>query len=313
MNNDGWIKIYIKLLQWEWYGDPLMVATLTHLLLKANWKDNKWRGVDVKRGQFITSRTRLAEEIGLTERKLRTCLERMQESGEITCETTNRYTVITICNYDRYQEKENTKRPAKRPTNDQQTTNKRPTNDQQTTTTSEVIEEQINYKSKEEQTGVPAPAREGDFDFETYGVMHNVKLKPAQYRHLVESYGEETAKEVIDDFSCKLADGSTNSANHFATIVSWLGYRRRMGSGSVPMSSKAAEQTPTYTPPKERQMTEAVQSAIDEWKQFEAERHPNRAEKYARLKEMATKHGKLSDAVLVAIGMKYFNNKWFFN
>ena len=302
MNNDGWIK---------------MVATLIHLLLKANWKDKKWRGVDVKRGQIITSRTRLAEEIGLTERQLRTCLERMQETGEIACETTNRYTIVTICNYDSYQEIENTQRPAERPaerpTNDQQTTNKRPTRDQQTTTTSEVIEEQINYKSKEEQTGMPAPARDGDFDCETYGIMQNVKMKPAQYRHLVESYGEETAKDVIDDFSCKLADGSTDSANHFATIVSWLGYRRRMGSGSVPISSKAAEQSPTYTPPKERQMTEAEQSAIDEWKQFEAERHPNRAEKYARLKEMATKHGKLSDAVLVAIGMKYFNDKWIFN
>lgn len=153
---DRWIKTYEKLLKWEWYGDPLMVATLIHLLLKANWKDKKWRGVNVKRGQLITSRTRLAEEIGLTERQLRTCLERMQETGEIACETTNRYTIITICNYDIYQDKAEAQRPAERPaespTNDQQTTNKRPTGGQQTTTPIEYIDKTKNlYNSKEDE------------------------------------------------------------------------------------------------------------------------------------------------------------------
>ena len=143
--------------------------------------------------------------------------------------------------------------------------------------------------------------------------MQNVKMKPAQYRHLVESYGEETAKEVIDAFSCKLADGSTDSANHFATIVSWLGYRRRMGSGSVPLSSKAAE--PTYTPPppqKERQLTEKEQQIIDDWNAFE-KTYPDRKKKYEKLNELATEYGGISDAVCSAIGMKFWNNKWIFD
>lgn len=142
--NDGWIKIYTKLLKWEWYGDPNMVATWIHLLLSANWKDKKWRGIEIKRGQLLTSRTHLAEEIGLTERQLRTCLEHLQASNEITCETTNRYTMITICKYDSYQDKTDTERPAERPTesktNDKQATNKRPANSQQATTTEDYIE-----------------------------------------------------------------------------------------------------------------------------------------------------------------------------
>lgn len=159
---ERWVKTYEKLLKWEWYGDPLMVATLIHLLLKANWCDKKWRGVTVKRGQFITSRTRLADEIGLTERQLRTCLERMQSSGEIACETTNRYTIITICNYDIYQDKTEAQRPAERPaeshTNDQQTTNKRPAGGQQTTTTIEDIEEEDNKKKrKKDLSSTPLP------------------------------------------------------------------------------------------------------------------------------------------------------------
>ena len=82
------------------------------------------------------------------------------------------------------------------------------------------------------------PAREGFEDFELYGILHNVKLKPAHVRHLRESYGTEIADETIDDLSCKLADGSVNSADHYATLLSWLRWRRRTDTGPVPMSSK---------------------------------------------------------------------------
>lgn len=240
---DRWIKTYEKLLKWEWYGDPLMVATLIHLLLKANWKDKKWRGVNVKRGQLITSRTRLAEEIGLTERQLRTCLERMQETGEIACETTNRYTIITICNYDIYQDKADAQRPAERPaespTNDQQTTNKRPTGSQQTTTPIEYIERKEYLKTSRKKESVSdAPARE-EF-LETFGVLDNVHMAAEQYRHLVEDYGKEATDETIDDLSCKLADGTADSSNHYATLLSWLRYQRKNG-GPVPLTSTAAD------------------------------------------------------------------------
>ena len=129
----------------------------------------------------------------------------------------------------------------------------------------------------------PAPAREEDFDLETYGIMQNVKMKPAQYRHLVESYGEETAKEVIDDFSCKLADGSTDSANHFATIVSWLGYRRRMGAGSVPLSSTSASRYAKPAPaddPKRASREERIQWAKDLWEQVSEDERQDYINRY---------------------------------
>ena len=85
------------------------------------------------------------------------------------------------------------------------------------------------------------PAREGFEDFELYGILHNVKLKPAHVRHLHETYGVEIADETIDDLSCKLADGSVNSADHYATLLSWLRWRRRTDTGSVPMSSKDSD------------------------------------------------------------------------
>lgn len=242
---DRWIKTYEKLLKWEWYGDPLMVATLIHLLLKANWKDKKWRGVNVKRGQLITSRTRLAEEIGLTERQLRTCLERMQETDEIACETTNRYTIITICNYDIYQDKADAQRPAERPaespTNDQQTTNKRPTGSQQTTTPIEYIESIEGQEPKNIYNPLPH-ARAREIGIEAFGSFSNVFLYPAEHRTMTETYGQDLTDKAIDDLSCKLAEGdeqALNSRNHYATIDRWLRYKRE--TGKVPMTSTAAD------------------------------------------------------------------------
>lgn len=146
--------------------------------------------------------------------------------------------------------------------------------------------------------------------------MQNVKMKPSQYRHLVESYGEETAKEVIDAFSCKLADGSTDSANHFATIVSWLGYRRRMGSGSVPLSSKATEQSQAAMPPpppqpKERELSPDEQAIIEEWQAFTSEWREEK-EKYAKLNEIAQRHGGIAPDVLTKLGMMQWKDKWIF-
>lgn len=82
-----------------------------------------------------------------------------------------------------------------------------------------------------------APARE-DF-LETFGILDNVKMKAAEYRALVEDYGQQATDDTIDDLSCKLADGSVDSSNHHATVLGWLRYQRRNG-GPVPLSSSKA-------------------------------------------------------------------------
>ena len=50
-----YIKVFRKMLQWEWYTDSKTKALFLHCLLKANWKDTKWKGMVIKRGQFVTS------------------------------------------------------------------------------------------------------------------------------------------------------------------------------------------------------------------------------------------------------------------
>lgn len=104
--NDGWLKIYRKLTDWEWYTNSEMVHLFLHLILKAAPFEKMWRGIKIERGQVIIGRQKLSAETGISEMKIRTCLSRLQLSGEITIESSNRFSIVTICKYDDYQPSE---------------------------------------------------------------------------------------------------------------------------------------------------------------------------------------------------------------
>lgn len=102
----GWISIHRSLIAWEWFQRPEMVQIWIYLLLKANHAPAQWQGIEIKRGQLVSGRKTIAKETGLTEQTVRTCLDRLKKSGEINTQVTNRYTVITICNYVIYQDED---------------------------------------------------------------------------------------------------------------------------------------------------------------------------------------------------------------
>ena len=62
----GFIKISRKILEWEWYTDSNTKIVFLHCLLKANWKDKNWKGETIKRGQFVTSLEKIAQETNLS-------------------------------------------------------------------------------------------------------------------------------------------------------------------------------------------------------------------------------------------------------
>lgn len=103
--NGNWIKLFSKFIDWEWYKDPNTMRLFIHCLLKANWKDGKFQGVDVPRGSFVTGRKQLAEELGISEQSIRTSINRLKSTNEITTKSTNKFTIITIVNYGEYQKK----------------------------------------------------------------------------------------------------------------------------------------------------------------------------------------------------------------
>lgn len=121
-----YIKVFRKMLQWEWYTDSKTKALFLHCLLKANWKDTKWKGMVIKRGQFVTSLSSLSKETGLSIREVRTALTHLKTTNEVTECVTSKFRIITVLFYDEYQSSDKQ--------NDKQATNKRQTNDKQATT-----------------------------------------------------------------------------------------------------------------------------------------------------------------------------------
>ena len=97
------IKLNRKILDWEWYSDPCTRSIFIHCLLKANWRDEQWKGYECKRGQLITSLTSLAQQTGFSVQNVRTALNHLKSTGELTDWHDSKVRIITVCNYDKYQ------------------------------------------------------------------------------------------------------------------------------------------------------------------------------------------------------------------
>jgi len=98
----GFIKLHRDIKDWEWYGDPYMVAFWIHLLITANCTEKDWMGEIICRGQMVTSLASLSAVTGLSVKQVRTALDRLALKGYIVTNGTSRWTKITICNYDSY-------------------------------------------------------------------------------------------------------------------------------------------------------------------------------------------------------------------
>ena len=138
MSENGFVKVYRSLLEWEWYDDTNTKVVFLHLLLTANWKETKHHGETIQAGEVKTTVAKLANELKLTNRQTRTALMHLETTNEVTIKTSPKSTIITIKNWAAYQTSD---KP-----NDKQTTNKRQTerqtNDKQTTNTLSLYREE---------------------------------------------------------------------------------------------------------------------------------------------------------------------------
>lgn len=126
-DNESYVKLFRKFEKWEWYTDVNTTKLFIHCLLKANWKDGNFRGNEIKRGSFLTSTEKLARESGLSIQNVKTAIKHLQLTNEITKEKMLNGALITVINYDVYQQdnKQDNQRNNKLLTNNQPTTNQR--------------------------------------------------------------------------------------------------------------------------------------------------------------------------------------------
>lgn len=125
----GWIKIQRDLIDHWCAADPNFLAVWLRLLSEANFKTKKsminGRPITIKRGQVLFGLPSFSKRSGVSISKLRRIISVLLEEGMIDRLKTNKYSIISITNYEKHQ------------ADDSQKTVKSQADDSQTTTSEE--------------------------------------------------------------------------------------------------------------------------------------------------------------------------------
>lgn len=202
MLEGGFIKLHRKMTKWGWYHDANTFRLFVHLLLTANYESRVFEGRIIERGQRAASYSGLSKETEISVQSIRTSINRLKSTGEITTESTSKFTIITIKNYDLYQQATNDL------TNDQQAANKRLTSDQQQ------WKKDKESKRKKKNVGDTRTSA-------SYGEFKNVLLSDSELSELKTRY-PQFYEAKIERLSRYLASTGKQYRNHYATLIDWL-------------------------------------------------------------------------------------------
>lgn len=136
--DEGYIKLYRSMTKWEWYSDPNTKAVFLHLLLNANLEETRYMNHVIPKGGLVTGYPKLSEQLGISIQSVRTAFKHLKLTNEITVKSTNKFSIVTIVNWEKYQGGK-TKLTGK--TTDKSTVSQQSTNSQLTT--------EKEYKNKE--------------------------------------------------------------------------------------------------------------------------------------------------------------------
>lgn len=180
----GWIKIHRQILDWEWYSDNNSFRVFMHLILIANHKEKRYKGIELKAGSVITSRDILANQTGLTVRQVRTALNKLKMTNELTIKTNSQGTVIEVVNYEKYQLQSS------------EMTNEGPTNDQRVTS---------NKKDKKERTIFIPP---NFIEILEYCAQNSIQVDANKFINFYESKGWMVGKNKMKDWKAAIRNWS---------------------------------------------------------------------------------------------------------
>ncbi len=103
MSQKGFIKMFRSISEWEWYKDTNTKSVFLHLLISANFEKAKFKGIDIDVGQCMFSLDGLGATLNLSKQEVRTALNHLKSTQEITWEKTPFGLIISIENWDKYQ------------------------------------------------------------------------------------------------------------------------------------------------------------------------------------------------------------------
>lgn len=105
--NNGWIKLYRCLMDSSVFANPNILKVWIWCLLKASHSERQQlvglQVVDLKEGQFIFGRKKAAEKLCMKESTVWKCMKTLENLGNISINSNNKFSVITVEKWGDYQ------------------------------------------------------------------------------------------------------------------------------------------------------------------------------------------------------------------
>ena len=194
MDNKGWIFVWRKIVDTSFYKDSYALHLALHLLLRANHMEKKIlfnkKDLIIERGQVCCGRYTLAQETGIKPSTIRDKLQLLKNIGFLDIKSNNKFSIVTIINYESYQNsKEHLRQqPRQQPDNRLPATRQQPdTNNNDNNVKNVNNDKEVNF-----------------FSYFTLKTKKNFRLTEAA-RELIrkrfdEGYTLEQLKQAVDNF-----------------------------------------------------------------------------------------------------------------
>ena len=192
--DNGYIRLDRSLKKWRWYQNPNTMRVWIHLLLEANWEDRDFETSTIKRGELILNYNRIGKELGMSYQSVRTAVDHLKSTGELTARKDGKFVVISIVNYDEYQSN--------------QQVNQQPINRQSTANQQSLKKDK---KDKNNNKYIYAGAR---------GELENVFLTDDEVESLKTDYPGHWEK-LINDVGLYKAKSGAEYASDYAAVISF--------------------------------------------------------------------------------------------
>ncbi len=202
----GWVKLWRKIEHNAVFRDSRLCHTFLLCLIRASHNGNEFMFngelIKIEPGQFIIGRHEASKVLGFKSKMWDRKLIDLEKLGILTRKVTNRFTLISIINWNTYQGCVNNDDQL----SDHQMTNKRPANDQPMTTIKNVKNDKNDKNEKKKIL---------------YGEFQNVKLFEEEFQKLTNAFGESGTKDRIENLSQYMASKGKKYSSHYATILAW--------------------------------------------------------------------------------------------
>ena len=133
---DGWLKLYRSILDSAVFQDAEVLKVWIWLLCNVAFEQHDTicygKVIHLKPGQIATGRKKIAQCTDLNENKVYRALTALKSLGNIEIKSTNKYSIITVVNWDKYQDENGKRTSSEQQTNSKTTTEEHQSNSKTT-------------------------------------------------------------------------------------------------------------------------------------------------------------------------------------